>query len=75
MGFARQHGRDGVSVQAIWGGAAAMVGIALVAAWRERRRRRRCDPDAVGPVDWLTVQAGALIAAGVLALLAVRSGG
>jgi len=37
------------------------VAVALVAAWRERRRVRRADPDAVGWVDWTTVQMLALI--------------
>ncbi|WP_375271660.1 hypothetical protein [Sphingomonas sp.] len=48
---------------------AACLMLALFAAWRERRRARRHDPDAVGWVDWRGVQMLTLIALAVGVLL------
>lgn len=53
-------------------GAGAAVAIALISGWRDWRRARRADPDAVGIIDWPTVQVLALIAAAVMAGLALR---
>lgn len=44
--------------------------IALFAGWRQARRGRRRDVDAVGWVDWTTVQVFALFALAGAALLA-----
>ena len=57
----------------LWSGAAGAVMLALVAGWREHRRRHRRDHDLIGPIDRLKVQAGALIVAALLALLALKS--
>lgn len=48
---------------------AACLVLALLAGWRERRRARRHDPDAIGWVDWRGVQMLALIALAVGLLL------
>lgn len=53
--------------------AAMAVATTLFAAWRQQRHSRRRDPDAVGVIDWLTVQAGGLIALGAIALFALRA--
>lgn len=53
--------------------AASCLAIALLAAWRERRRSRRHDPDAVGWVDWRAVQMLALIALAVGLLLVAKA--
>jgi hypothetical protein len=44
--------------------------LAAVAGLRERRRKRRVDPDRVGWIDWPSVQMLALIAAAVSAIIA-----
>jgi hypothetical protein len=44
--------------------------LAAAAGLRERRRKRRADPDRVGLIDWPTVQVLALIAAAVSAIIA-----
>ncbi len=61
---------DATAVQmfaAAW--SVACLALALLAGWRERRRARRHDPDAVGWVDWQGVQMLALIALAVGLLL------
>lgn len=59
-------------VQAILAGwAGALTTVALFAGWRERRRARRSDPDAVGLVPWPTVQVLALIGLALCGLLAL----
>lgn len=45
----------------IWS-AGASLAVALGAAFADRRRRLRDDPDRVGLVDWRTVQMAALLA-------------
>lgn len=63
-----------MATQAVLLGAAASCAIAAVgAAWGDSRRTRRHDPDAVGVVDWRTVQVAAIAAALVLAALAIRA--
>lgn len=47
--------------------------LALFGAWRQARRGRRRDLDAVGWIDWTTVQMAALIALAVLAGLAFKA--
>jgi hypothetical protein len=42
--------------------AGASLAVALGAAFADRRRRLRDDPDRVGLVDWRTVQMAALLA-------------
>jgi hypothetical protein len=46
--------------------------LALVAAFADRRRRLRDDPDRVGWVDWRTVQMAAMLAAMVAVGLALH---
>ena len=46
--------------------------LALFAAWRERRRSRRRDPDAVGLLDWRGVQMLSLILLAVAMLLVAK---
>ncbi len=53
--------------------AASCVGVAILALFRERRRVTRHDPDAVGWVDWNTVQMLALIGAAVALLVLAKS--
>lgn len=53
----------------LWTAAGLALLIAVFAGWRDWRRRRRTDPDAVGITDWATVQIFALIAALILATL------
>lgn len=57
----------------LWGAAGSCAISAAGAAWRERRRMRRRDPDAVGLVDWRTVQVAAIGLAIVLGGLALKS--
>jgi hypothetical protein len=62
-----------MATQAMLIGAAASCAMAAAgAAWRDHRRTRRHDPDAVGVIDWRTVQLGAIVATLVLAALAIR---
>ncbi|WP_374126807.1 MULTISPECIES: hypothetical protein [unclassified Sphingomonas] len=56
----------------LWAGAGIAVAIALFSGWRDWRRARRADPDAVSMIDWPTVQILALIAAVVMAGLALK---
>lgn len=58
---------------------ALLAGVAVTAAllagyagWREARRRGRSDPDAVGMIDWVTVQYAAFVALAVAGLLALH---
>lgn len=53
-------------------GAVLALATAVFAGWREARRRRRAAADAVGWIDWTTVQMAALIALAVLGLLAAK---
>ncbi|MES2755211.1 MAG: hypothetical protein V4659_11140 [Pseudomonadota bacterium] len=53
-------------------GAGAAVGVALLAGWRERRRKQRADLDSIGLIAWPTVQMLALIALAAIGLLALR---
>ena len=54
----------------MWAGAGTALGVAVLAGWRERMRKQRTDPDAVGLVSWPTVQMLALIATAICAALA-----
>lgn len=56
----------------LWMGAGAALGCAVLAGWRDHRRRRRDDPDAIGMIDWPTLQVVALIAAAILGGLALK---
>lgn len=63
-----------MATQAVLLGAAASCAVAAAgAAWRDHRIARREDPDAVGLVDWRTVQVAAIAAALVLGALAIRA--
>ncbi len=57
----------------LWSVSAAFGAVAVAAGLGDRRRRRRNDPDAVGWVDWPTVQMLALIALAVTAGLAFKA--
>lgn len=59
----------------LWAGAVASAAAGLFAGWRDWRRVRRHDPDAVGPVDWGAVQVLAVLAAVACAALALKAGG
>ncbi|WP_374146456.1 hypothetical protein [Sphingomonas sp. 28-63-12] len=48
----------------------AALAIAVFSGWRDWRRARRENLDAVGIVDWPTVQILALIVAAILASIA-----
>ena len=64
---------DASAAQLIGGGAAiSCLALAFLAGWRERRRARRDDPDAVGWVDWTAVQMLALIGVAVGLLLVAK---
>lgn len=63
-----------IDAQALpYGVAGAAVAIAVLAGWRDHRRRHRADPDAVGWVDWMWVQAIALIVAAVAGWVATKA--
>jgi hypothetical protein len=62
-----------MATQAVLLGAAASCVLAAGgAAWGDRRRSGRSDPDAVGVLDWRTVQLAAIAGALVLGALALR---
>jgi len=62
-----------MGTQAVLLGAAASCAVAAFgAAWGDRRRARRSDPDAVGVLDWRTVQLVAIAGTLVLVALALR---
>lgn len=54
-------------------GAAVAIAVAALAWWRDRRRTRRTNPDAVGLVAWDTVFVLAVFAAVLLIVLAWRN--
>lgn len=63
-----------MATQAVLLGAATSCAVAAAgAAWGDRRRTRRHDLDAVGLVDWRTVQLVAIAAGLVLTALAIRA--
>ncbi|MFK3889180.1 hypothetical protein [Sphingomonas sp. NPDC079357] len=53
--------------------AVAALCVAVLAGWREHRRRRRADPDAVGWIDWTLVQVIALIVAAIAGWVALKA--
>lgn len=57
----------------LWWVCGAALAVAVFAGWRDWRRARRHDPDAVGLVDWPTVQVFALIAAALLGSIAFNA--
>jgi hypothetical protein len=56
-----------------WAGAGASLAIAIMAGWRDYRRRKRIDPDAVSAVDWRSVQMFALFACAILVSVAFNA--
>ncbi|MFA6117119.1 MAG: hypothetical protein WC729_24185 [Sphingomonas sp.] len=60
-------------VSPFWIGAGGSLALAIVAGFRDRRRKRRANLDSIGLVDWPTVQVLALIAAAILASIAANS--
>ncbi len=58
--------------QAMLLGAASCAAAAVGAAWGDRRRSQRHDPDAVGLFDWRTVQLAAIAGGLVFVALAIR---
>ena len=63
-----------MATQAVLLGAATSCVVAAAgAAWGDHKRTRRHDPDAVGFVDWRTVQLAAIAAALVFGALAIRA--
>ena len=58
---------------AIYGG--ALILLALLAMWAERRRTKRKNPDRVGWVPWLTVFFVAAFVGAALIMLAVKGWG
>lgn len=57
---------------ALWVAAGAALAVAIFSGWRDHARARRDDLDAVGWVDWRSVQMAALLTAMILVGLAFR---
>ncbi len=57
----------------LWVGFGLCLAVAVLSGWRDHRRAQRSDPDAVGIIDWPTVQMVALMAAALLASLAFNA--
>jgi len=55
-----------------WYGVAAALVLEIGAGVADRRRKRRRDLDAIGPVHWPTVQMLALIAAVACGMMALH---
>lgn len=51
----------------------AALALAMFGWWRDRKRRNRTDPDAVGLVDWTTLSFWASLAACLLLAGALRT--
>jgi hypothetical protein len=60
--------------QLLWIAAAALLALAVVAAFAEYRRQRRRDIDRPGFVPWNTVQILAFMLAVIAAALALKAG-
>ena len=56
----------------LWTMAATATGVAGLAAFADRRRARRQDPDRIGWVPWPMVLIGAIICAAICVALALR---
>lgn len=54
------------------GWAGALTAVAVYAGWRDRRRTRRADMDAVGLLPWTTIQVLAFLGLAVCGLLALH---
>ena len=58
--------------QQLWTSVGAALLVAVIAAFGERRRKRRANMDRIGLVSWPFVQMMALLAALILASLALH---
>lgn len=64
---------DLTPADALWAAAAALVAVAIFAAWAERRRAKRADLDRPGLMPWHLIQVLAFIVAVAAVALALKA--